>query len=58
MTIFMDEVGELRLDLQPKLLRALETRQLRHVGGNLREHCAGLATYSPAIRAYDGCGRH
>ncbi len=32
-TIFMDEVGEIDLELQSRLLRVLETRQFRRVGG-------------------------
>jgi transcriptional regulator with GAF, ATPase, and Fis domain len=31
-TIFLDEIGELPLDLQPQLLRALDTKTIRRVG--------------------------
>ncbi len=32
-TIFIDEIGELKPELQPKFLRVLEQRELRRVGG-------------------------
>jgi transcriptional regulator with GAF, ATPase, and Fis domain len=33
-TIFLDEIGELDVSLQPKLLRVLENREIKRVGGD------------------------
>src|SRR5262249_48584393 len=34
-TIFLDEIGELGLDLQPKILRVLERRQMKRVDSTM-----------------------
>src|SRR3546814_6859062 len=33
-TLFLDEIGDMPPDMQVKLLRVLETRQIERVGGN------------------------
>ncbi len=35
-TLLLDELGELGLDLQPKLLRAIERREIQRIGSNQR----------------------
>jgi transcriptional regulator with GAF, ATPase, and Fis domain len=37
-TVFLDEIGELPIDVQPKLLRVLESKEFRRVGGNKTLH--------------------
>jgi transcriptional regulator with PAS, ATPase and Fis domain len=34
-TLFLDEIGEMPISLQPKLLRAIESRSIRRVGGSV-----------------------
>ena len=56
-TIFVDEIGELPLDLQPKLLRVLESRTVQPVGGDepqkvdVRVVCATHRDLKAEVRA-------
>ena len=58
-TIFLDELGELPLDVQPKLLRALAERRIKAVGGSAyREVDVRVlaATRRDLVRAVNGGG--
>jgi len=57
-TIFLDEIGELDISLQPKLLRVLEQREIKRVGGDrtLKVDVRVLAATNRDLRAEVNAG--
>jgi transcriptional regulator with PAS, ATPase and Fis domain len=58
-TLFLDEVSELPHDLQPKLLRALEERRVRRIGGyeEIEVSCRVIAATNLALEESVAEGR-
>jgi two-component system response regulator HydG len=58
-TLFLDEIGDLAPELQPKLLRVLETRRFRRLGGTreLEVDVRLLAATNRELRAEASAGR-
>ncbi len=56
-TVFLDEIGELTADLQPKLLTVIETRRFRRLGGT-REITTDIRLLSATSRDLEQAMEH
>ncbi len=58
-TLLLDEISEMRLDLQPKLLRAIQEQEIERVGGEqpIRVDTRIIATTNRDLRAEVEAGR-
>ncbi len=58
-TIFLDEIGDLPIEMQPKLLRAIEDKEFERVGGNrvVRSDFRVIAATNQNLESMLGDGR-
>jgi PAS domain S-box-containing protein len=58
-TIFLDEIGDLPIEMQPKLLRAIEDKEFERVGGNkvVRSDFRVIAATNQSLESMLAAGR-
>ncbi|MGE5257107.1 MAG: sigma-54 interaction domain-containing protein [Hyphomicrobiales bacterium] len=58
-TIFLDEIGDLPIEMQPKLLRAIEDKEFERVGGNkvMQSDFRVIAATNQSLEAMLAAGR-